>query len=251
MKSIIVLLAIAGIAAAGRPDTEKVIQTFKEIAPLYKPSIQKAQIIINAIKANATNQLAELHLTIIGKKEQYVQQVIGREEYILQQIGAQRKADQVCMGFVRTSSEMTVNLAGVSFTNCINAADDAIKTKLEEYYSYLGDYEQQLSLLRLLDVFRGENVFHSPQPILARLNEKMEALRNSSSLITDVEVQFMIDQVTQDMVGIQDAYGICMENAYALLGQGLNMCELQLTMICGAALTCEIGKGMGNLCTSQ
>uniref|UniRef100_A0A182JR99 Protein TsetseEP domain-containing protein n=1 Tax=Anopheles christyi TaxID=43041 RepID=A0A182JR99_9DIPT len=248
MKSIIVLVAIVGIAAAGRPDTERVITTFKQIAPLYKPTIQEAQTIINAIKSNATNQLAELHLAIIGKKEGYVQQVIGREDYILQQISTQRSADQVCMSFVRTSSEMNVNLAGVSFTNCINAADEAIKTKLEEYYGYMGDYEQKVSLLRLLDVFQGQNVFHSPQPIIARLNAKMEALRNSSSLITENDAQFMINQVRNDMQTIQLAYSNCMGVAYGLLGQGLNMCEMQMTMICGAVLSCDIGKGMGNSC---
>uniref|UniRef100_A0A182PCW9 Protein TsetseEP domain-containing protein n=1 Tax=Anopheles epiroticus TaxID=199890 RepID=A0A182PCW9_9DIPT len=205
MKNLIVLLAIVSIATAARPDAERVITTFKQIAPQIRPVIQEAQTLINAIKGNATNQLAKLHLAIIGKKEEYVQQVIGREDYILQQIGAQRNnSDQLCLGFVRTSSEMNVNLAGVSFTNCINQADDIIKSKLEEYYAFIGNFEQTASLVRLLDVFRGQNVFHSPLPIIERLNAKLDAVRNGNSIISRVDADFMLDQVSNDVMHVQE-----------------------------------------------
>uniref|UniRef100_A0A182QPV2 Protein TsetseEP domain-containing protein n=1 Tax=Anopheles farauti TaxID=69004 RepID=A0A182QPV2_9DIPT len=243
MRSIIVLLAVAGIATAGRPDTENVIATFKRIAPLYQAAMNEAQGRLTALKTNVTSQLVDFHLNIIRNKEEYVQQVIVREDYILEQVGSQRSADQVCLGFVRTSSEMNVNLAGVSFTNCINAADERVNTKVAEYYGAVDNLEQQLKQLRLLDVFRGHNVFHSPQPIIAKLNAKLALLQNSNATVSADDSTRVANNVYQDLYTIAYDYNTCMSNAYGLLAQGLNMCEMQMELICGAVLPCAVGAG--------
>uniref|UniRef100_A0A182T394 Protein TsetseEP domain-containing protein n=1 Tax=Anopheles maculatus TaxID=74869 RepID=A0A182T394_9DIPT len=237
MKSFIVLLvAIVGIVAAGRPETENVITTFKELLPLYKSSMVEGQTVITTLKSNVTKQLADLHLSIILKKEEMVQMVIEGEDYIQQQISVQSKADVMCLRFVNASSEMTVNLAGVSFTNCINAADEAIKGKVEEYYGQVNGMEQQVTWLRILDVFQGHNVFHSPQPIIEKLNAKLELLRNNNATLSADNATVLANTVSYNLGLIQANYNVCMSGAFDLLRQGLTMCEMQMTMICGATL---------------
>uniref|UniRef100_A0A182NTG7 Protein TsetseEP domain-containing protein n=1 Tax=Anopheles dirus TaxID=7168 RepID=A0A182NTG7_9DIPT len=238
MRSIIVLLAVAGLAAASRPDTQNVIATFKRIAPIYRSAVDEAQGRITAIKTNVTSQLVNFHLRIINDKEEYVQKVILHEDYILEQIGLQRSADAVCLGFVRSSSEMNVNLAGVSFTNCINAADEQVNARVAEYYGTLGTLEQQVQQLRLLDVFRGHNVFHSPQPIIAKLNAKLALLQANNVTVSADETARLAGNVYEELNAIAFNYNACMRSAHALLDQGLYMCEMQMEQICGAVLPC-------------
>uniref|UniRef100_A0A4Y0BLZ7 Protein TsetseEP domain-containing protein n=1 Tax=Anopheles funestus TaxID=62324 RepID=A0A4Y0BLZ7_ANOFN len=236
MKSFIVLLAI-GIVAAGRPETEDVIITFKKLLPLYNSSLDEAQTVINTVKSDVMHQLAQVHLGIIDKKEAFVQIVIEREETIHQVIGAQRTADNLCLSFVNASSEMNVNLAGVSFTNCINKADEAINGNLASYYGYINTMEQQVSWIRLLDVFQGHNVFHSPQPIIDKLHAKMNLLMNNNG--TASRLENVTEQVYNDLSFIQNNYNACMQEAFNLFEQGVNMCQMQMQLICGADLSVQ------------
>uniref|UniRef100_A0A182IVF7 Protein TsetseEP domain-containing protein n=1 Tax=Anopheles atroparvus TaxID=41427 RepID=A0A182IVF7_ANOAO len=237
MKSIVVLLALVGIAAAARPESSQVITTFKTIAPLYKAAMEAEESQLVAIKSNVTSQLVDFHLAVINSKEAFVNGVITREEYILQQIGAQpASVDTLCLGFVRSSSEMNVNLAGVSFTNCINAADTALNTKVTEYYGSVGTLEAKVTQLRLLDVFKGENVFYTPAVIIEKLNAKLAAL-NSNPALTATEAEALATTVSRDLGAILTTYNTCMTSANGLLEQGLSMCEMQMSLICGATLT--------------
>ncbi|KFB49646.1 hypothetical protein ZHAS_00017665 [Anopheles sinensis] len=237
MKSFIVLLALVGIAAAARPASEQVITKFKTVAPLYKAAMDAEESRLVGIKSNLTTQLVDFHLAVINSKETFVNGVIAREEYILEQIGGQDEAvDTVCLGFVRTSSEMNVNLAGVSFTNCINAADAALSTKVTEYYGSVGQLEAKVTQLRLLDVFKGNNVFYTPAAIIAKLDAKLASLEDNPTL-TAAETEALALAVANDLGAILNTYNTCMVGANNLLEQGLSMCEMQLTAICGATLT--------------
>uniref|UniRef100_A0A182W7L0 Protein TsetseEP domain-containing protein n=1 Tax=Anopheles minimus TaxID=112268 RepID=A0A182W7L0_9DIPT len=237
MKNFIVLLALIGTVVADRPETVNVITTFKQILPLYNSSTSEKLLEIATIKSNLTNQLVDIHLTIIARKEQQVQNVIQSEDVIHHMISAQTEADTVCLSFVNASSDMNVNLAGVSFTNCINTADEAIQTNVGRYYTYMNDLEQQISWIRLLDVFRGHNVFHSPQPIVDKLNAKIELLRGNN--VTETVLKNLPNQAYYELRGIQERYDACMREAFVMFEQGVTMCQMQMRMICGAELKCQ------------
>uniref|UniRef100_A0A182LSX8 Protein TsetseEP domain-containing protein n=1 Tax=Anopheles culicifacies TaxID=139723 RepID=A0A182LSX8_9DIPT len=234
MKSFIVLLVMIGTVVADRPETVNVITTFKQILPLYNSSLSDNQIQIAAVKSNLTTQLVDIHLEIIAVKERLVDTVIQSEDNMHKLMDAQVAADKLCLSFVNASSEMNVNLAGVSFTNCINDADKAIYTSVGNYYAYMSDLEQQIDWMRLLDVFRGHNVFHSPQPIIDKLNAKSELLRGNNGTNTTLET--LPNQAYKDLRYIQESYQTCMDDAFDLFKQGVNMCEMQMRMICGANL---------------
>ncbi|XP_050085617.1 uncharacterized protein LOC126571292 [Anopheles aquasalis] len=235
MKSIVVLLAIVGVASAARPDAVEVITTFKEIAPQYKAALDQQESTLATVKTNVTTQLVNFHMDVINSKEVFVDAVVEREDYILSQIALQTTADTVCLGFVRMSSEMTVNLAGVSFTNCINAADQALSDKLTEYSGSLGDLASQLTQMRLLDVFRGDNIFYTPARINQKLNDKLLALQENPGL-NAAEIEVLVEGVSQDLGAILNGYNTCMADASSLAEQGLSMCVTQMTVICGAVL---------------
>ncbi|XP_049537821.1 uncharacterized protein LOC125952408 [Anopheles darlingi] len=235
MKSIVLLLAIVGAASALRPDAVEVITTFKDIAPRYKAALDQEESALVSVKSNVSTQLVNFHLDVINSKEVFVDAVVEREDYILGQIARQTEADTVCLGFVKSSSEMTVNLAGVSFTNCINAADLALNTKLTDYSGSLGRMASQLSQLRLLDVFRGDNIFYTPARINQKLNEKLLALQENPAL-SATEIEALVEAVSQDLGGILNTYNTCMTGASTMAEQGLSMCVTQMTVICGAVL---------------
>ncbi|EAT33952.1 AAEL013777-PA [Aedes aegypti] len=232
MKRTILLLALLGFAFAQRQPARDVITKFKEVAPQYLDLLKTGETELNKIRSETTDLIANFHVDVIQTKESFVVDAISRETAMHFQINNQPESvDIVCLGFLNTTVDMSMNLAGVGFTNCINNVDDAFNGLVGNYFNVLGVQEGLLNELRLLDVFRGDNVFYTPQNIIDKLNKKLSEQKINPETFSE-DLEQAVENLKNDLENILTAYGGCMTQADQLLKNGVDMMMMQLTFSC-------------------
>lgn len=236
MKTLFVIVTVLGIALAQREPAKEVINTFRTIAPQYLTLLKNGEVQLAKIRDEATNVVAKFHDDIILIKETYVLDAIKKEHAVLTQIVGQNvTVDSTCLRFLNTSLDMNINIAGVGFTNCINSVDDAFNTLATNYYKSLGVHEALIAELRLLDVFRGENVFYTPQNIIDKLNKKLAELKvNPEGMATEFEQAKQA--LVRDLEAIRSTYVGCMTAGEQLLKSAVDITMQQLTLMCQGTL---------------
>ncbi|XP_055593186.1 uncharacterized protein LOC129744594 [Uranotaenia lowii] len=232
MKSITILIAFLAFANAARQPAKDVIAKFREVAPKYLDLMVNGENELAKIRQEASENVAQFHKTIIEMKEYYIINAEAKEEGIHNQIFNQDPSvDRTCLGFLNTSLDMNMNLAGVGFTNCINTVDEQFNALITKYYKTLGVEESLIAELRLLDVFRGDNVFYTPENIIAKLNKKLEDLQiNPESVGADMEKAKETFQ--QDLDAIRSNYKLCMTQTEQMLKNSADILMMQLTFNC-------------------
>lgn len=238
MKYLTVLVAIMSVAVAQRQPSRDVIEKFKEVAPKYLDLLKTGETELEKVRAEATDIVGTFHVDIITVKETFIVDAIRKESGMHFQIVNQLESvDATCLGFLNVSLDMSMNLAGSGFTNCINSADDAFNELAANYFKALGAQEGMLNELRLLDVFRGDNVFYTPQNIIGKLDKKLSDLTiDPESFAADLEEAKTILQ--NDLLAIISAYSGCMTQAQQMLKSGVDMLMMHLTFSCqGTAIT--------------
>ncbi|KXJ82157.1 hypothetical protein RP20_CCG015059 [Aedes albopictus] len=232
MKTIILLAAFLGMALAYRQPSIDVINKFKEVAPKYLEMLTTGETELNKIRAEVTDVVANFHVDVIQAKETAVLDAISRESEMHFQINHQPEVvNDVCLGFLNISLDMSMNLAGVGFTNCINNVDDAFNGLIGKYFSALGVQEGMLNELRLLDVFRGDNVFYTPQNIIEKLEKKLSEQKINPETFTE-ELEQAKEALQNDLQTILVSYRGCLTQADQLLKNGVDMLTMQLTFSC-------------------
>uniref|UniRef100_A0A182TCD2 Uncharacterized protein n=1 Tax=Anopheles maculatus TaxID=74869 RepID=A0A182TCD2_9DIPT len=153
-------------------------------------------------------------------------------------IGAQNTsvADAQCMQFIATAVNETVNVIGVGYTKCINAADEALGDIVLSYYGSIGALEQTASNATLLDVFRGENVFYTPDNIVAKLRQRLTDHTYDVPTITG-ELKSQYIGLIANLTAIRNSYIGCMTDTELAFRNYIPLAQQQLSMICGGEVS--------------
>ncbi|XP_065074580.1 uncharacterized protein LOC135698504 [Ochlerotatus camptorhynchus] len=234
MKRLIFILALFGatLAQSSRQSATDVIRKFKEVAPKYLEILEAGETELEQLRVERSDMVAKFHDDIIIIKESYVVDAIKKEISMHQQITGQPfSVDVTCLKFVNTTLDMNMDLAGAGFTNCINNVDEAFNGMVAKYLNAIGVQETMLNELRLLDVFRGDNVFYTPQNIIDKLDSKLADLKfNPESMNEDLKKAK--ETFKNDLEKIRSDYVGCMTQGEQLLSDGITLLNMQLTFSC-------------------
>ncbi|XP_049278761.1 uncharacterized protein LOC125761572 [Anopheles funestus] len=234
---ILAVLAVIGASHAARPGANEVIDTFRSIVPRYIDTIAEDQQQIFALEHEETQALTQFHSDIVRTKETFVKSVTLQEDQLNGLMRGQNTsvADGQCMQFVQRATNETVNVIGVAYTTCINEADESLGNVTASYYGSIGALEQASTNLRLLDVFRGDNVFYTPYNIVNKLHQKeADLLQNRPPLAAELETQKQGFEA--DLMEILNRYIVCMTTAEMSFRTYIDLARQQLSYICGANL---------------
>ncbi|XP_049278759.1 uncharacterized protein LOC125761571 [Anopheles funestus] len=232
----VLLLASFGLALGQRDPSIEVMNVLKELQPRYR-EIQ--DFVINQLteaRLNSSEVIFNFHTDIISSKDQYVRNTIQEEQGVLTILDLQAESvDRTCLGFVRNSVDMNVNLVGVSYTNCIVRVDDSLADVVQEFYQTIQQDETQYTGSDLFGAFRGENIFHAPESLMQKLNEKLEQLRENPTFIAtelfDLTVKF-----EQELKQVKTGYDGCLESGTELLRNALEIARIQVVQVCQGQL---------------
>ncbi|XP_062551263.1 uncharacterized protein LOC134216381 [Armigeres subalbatus] len=139
-----------------------------------------------------------------------------------------------CVQFVRQSSDILMNLAGIAYTNCFNDADDLIFNALSQVPN-LQLTREQYEKFNLLGAFRGENIFVDPSTIREKLSTRSVSLVNlpvvSSESLEALRVAFD---------GIKSSFKSCMTDAQGRLADNLKFSSQQVRAICAGTASKQV-----------
>uniref|UniRef100_A0A182LSB9 Protein TsetseEP domain-containing protein n=1 Tax=Anopheles culicifacies TaxID=139723 RepID=A0A182LSB9_9DIPT len=239
MRLLVLLLALGVIGRnnAARPGALEVIDTFKQIVPKYLDTIGEDQQQIFKLQHEGTAALIQFHSDMVRVKETFVRSITLQEEKLLDLMNVQNTsvADGQCMQFIASAAKETVNIIGVAYTTCVNKADESMGDTVLSYYGTIGTLEQTSTNVRLLDVFRGDNVFYTPYNIVTKLRQKeTDLLGSRAPLETALKVQK--GEFEADLEEIRTSYIECMTIAEMSFRSYIELAHRQLSYICGADL---------------
>uniref|UniRef100_A0A182NTG8 Uncharacterized protein n=1 Tax=Anopheles dirus TaxID=7168 RepID=A0A182NTG8_9DIPT len=227
MKFVVVLL-LASVAWAQRPDSVAVVNKLYEVHPLYR---QIQDYVINTItdaRLSSSSKIYDFHKEVILVKSTFLGTSIKQEQELLTQVNGQpASVDQMCLTFIRQSAEVNMNLAGVSYTNCITAAGDTLVSTVKSFYDRLDVNEAAYVGVGLFEEFRGQNVFFDPRTIIAKLESRVARLEDYPTHIGS-ELLDAISGFSNSLDNIRMAYVSCMTMGEQLLKSSLQLALLQL-----------------------
>ncbi|XP_052894884.1 uncharacterized protein LOC128302172 [Anopheles moucheti] len=234
-----VFLGVLSVTLAQRESSLRVIDALRELHPAYK---QLRDVVVNAVagaKLNSSEVVYKFNIDIAARKESFMQTAIKTEANVLRQVNGQGiSIDTSCLGFLRQSVDVNMNLAGVSFTNCLNNVDASLSSEIVRVYSELAVNETSFVNLSVYDVFRGQNVFVNPQTIVDRLVEKLSSLQQAPAELAQ-ELSLLVDAFEGRLGDVRAAYTSCLTMNDQLLQNTLGTVLQQLQQICLGALLPE------------
>ncbi|EAT33953.1 AAEL013773-PA [Aedes aegypti] len=234
MKALLCLFPLLGLALAQRQPARDVISKFREVAPKYMDIVKTGETNLEQVQGEARDMMSKFHNDMIRIKESYVVAAIRKESEMHGLVTGQAdEVDRTCLGFLNTTLDMSMDLAGAGFTNCINNADESFNGMLADYLNATEVQEALLNEIRLLDVFRGDNVFYqdSPYNIINKLDKKLDDMKiNPESLSANLET--VKEKLNGDLESIRFKYVLCMTQAEQLLNSSVDVIMAQLTFSC-------------------
>ncbi|XP_050078217.1 uncharacterized protein LOC126565120 [Anopheles maculipalpis] len=229
-------LGVLSITQAQRETSLRVIDALRELHPAYK---ELRDVVVNAVagaKLNSSEVVYKFNVDIAARKESFMQTAIKSEAGVLRQVNGQSvSVDTSCLGFLRQSVDVNMNLAGVSFTNCLNNVDASLSSEIIRVYNELQVNETSFVNLSVYDVFRGQNVFVNPQTIVDRLVEKLSSVQQAPAELTQ-ELAQLVDAFEGRLGDVRAAYTSCLTMNDQLLQNTLQTVLQQLQQICLGAL---------------
>lgn len=239
MKVILVICAILGLTAAQREDSLNVVSTLRQVQPAYRDLQNFVVAVVSNAKINSSDVIFAFHEEVSLAKESFLRSAIGQESGALYQINGQNQnLDASCLSLLRSSVQVNINLAGVSFSNCITAVDGRLNAEISQIYQELELNEGSFVNISIYDVFRGQNIFMNPQAITELLQEKLAQLQQSpTGLVT--ELSQLVDGFQSRLDIVRTNYRQCLTANDQLLQTAVNTVLVQLQQICQGALIPE------------
>lgn len=239
MKVILVICAILGLTAAQREDSLNVVSTLRQVQPAYRDLQNFVVAVVSNAKINSSDVIFAFHEEVSSAKESFLRSAIGQESGALYQINGQNQnLDESCLSLLRSSVQVNINLAGVSFSNCITAVDGRLNAEISQIYQELELNEGSFVNISIYDVFRGQNIFMNPQAITELLQEKLAQLQQSpTGLVT--ELSQLVDGFQSRLDIVRTNYRQCLTANDQLLQTAVNTVLVQLQQICQGALIPE------------
>lgn len=239
MKVILVICAILGLTAAQREDSLNVVSTLRQVQPAYRDLQNFVVAVVSNAKINSSDVIFAFHEEVSLAKESFLRSAIGQESGALYQINGQNQnLDESCLSLLRSSVQVNINLAGVSFSNCITAVDGRLNAEISQIYQELELNEGSFVNISIYDVFRGQNIFMNPQAITELLQEKLAQLQQSpTGLVT--ELSQLVDGFRSRLDIVRTNYRQCLTANDQLLQTAVNTVLVQLQQICQGALIPE------------
>lgn len=239
MKVILVICAILGLTAAQREDSLNVVSTLRQVQPAYRDLQNFVVAVVSNAKINSSDVIFAFHEEVSLAKESFLRSAIGQESGALYQINGQNQnLDESCLSLLRSSVEVNIHLAGVSFSNCITAVDGRLNAEISQIYQELELNEGSFVNISIYDVFRGQNIFMNPQAITELLQEKLAQLQQSpTGLVT--ELSQLVDGFRSRLDIVRTNYRQCLTANDQLLQTAVNTVLVQLQQICQGALIPE------------
>lgn len=230
--TVALVLGALSVSLAQRETSLRVIDALRDLHPSYR---DLRNLVVNAVagaKLNSSEVVYRFQVEVAARKESFLKSAISAEAGVLRQVNAQSVAvDTSCLGFLRQSVDVNMNLAGVSFTNCLNTVDGSLATELTRIYAELAVNETSYVNLSVYDVFRGQNVFVNPQTIVDRLVEKLSAVQQAPIELAQ-ELAQLVDAFEGRLGNVQAAYSNCLTMNDQLLQTTLSTVLVQLQQIC-------------------
>uniref|UniRef100_A0A182JQM4 Protein TsetseEP domain-containing protein n=1 Tax=Anopheles christyi TaxID=43041 RepID=A0A182JQM4_9DIPT len=230
--AVALFLGVLSVSLAQRETSLRVIDALRELHPAYK---QLRDVVVQAVagaKLNSSEVVYKFNIDIASRKETFMQTAIKTEASVLRQVNGQGVSiDTSCLGFLRQSIDVNMNLAGVSFTNCLNNVDASLASEITRVYAELQVNETSFVNLSVYDVFRGQNVFVNPQTIVDRLVEKLSSLQQAPVELTE-ELAQLVDAFEGRLGDVRAAYTSCLTMNDQLLQTTLGTVLTQLQQIC-------------------
>lgn len=240
MKVILAFCAILGLTAAQREESLNVISSLRQVQPAYRDLQNFVVSVVSNAKINSSDVIFAFHEEISSSKESFLRAAIGKEASTLYQINGQNQnLDTSCLNLLRSSIEVNINLAGVSFSNCITAVDGRLNAEISQMYRELELNETSFVNISIYDVFRGQNIFMNPQVIIELLQAKLAQLQQSPTGLV-AELSQLIDGFRGRLDLVRATYGQCLNANDQLLQTAVNTVLVQLQQICQGALIPDV-----------
>uniref|UniRef100_A0A8D8FJ30 (northern house mosquito) hypothetical protein n=1 Tax=Culex pipiens TaxID=7175 RepID=A0A8D8FJ30_CULPI len=240
MKVILAFCAILGLTAAQREDSLNVISSLRQVQPAYRDLQNFVVSVVSNAKINSSDVIFAFHEQISLSKESFLRSAIGKEASTLYQINGQNQnLDASCLNLLRSSIEVNINLAGVSFSNCITAVDGRLNAEISQIYRELELNETSFVNISIYDVFRGQNIFMNPQAITELLQAKLAQLQQSPTGLV-AEMTQLVDGFRGRLDLVRAGYGQCLNANDQLLQTAVNTVLVQLQQICQGALIPDV-----------
>lgn len=239
MRVILVICAILSLTVAQREDSLNVVNSLRQVQPAYRDLQNFVVAVVSNAKINSSDVIFAFHEEISSVKENFLKSAIRQESTALYQINGQNpNLDASCLNLLRSSVEVNINLAGVSFTNCITAVDGRLNAEISQIYQDLELNEGSFVNISIYDVFSGQNIFLNSQVILERLQAKLVQLQQSPTGLV-AELSQRVDDFRDRLDEVRDDYSQCLTVNNQLLQTAYSTVLVQLQQICQGALIPE------------
>lgn len=236
MKTIVILATVLGLTVAQRETSLSVIDGLRQVQPAYRELQNFVVAAVANAKLNSSDVIYDFHGEIFVAKDNFLRSAVNLEANTLRHINGQTAdTDSSCLGFLRSSVDVNVNLAGVSFTNCINVVDGRLKAEIDQIYARLEVNESSFLNISIYDVFRGQNIFVNPQAIIDLLQAKLQQLQQSPTGLIS-ELSELVDDFRARLDVIRGNYRQCLTVNDQLLQTAINTVLIQLQQICLGSL---------------
>lgn len=218
----------------GRPKAEQVLEEVEKLRPRYQEIQDYVIHTISDARLSSSATLAKFHSDILKVKSTFVIDAIKKENNMLYQINNQPASiDKNCLAFVQTLGDSIMNLAGTSFSSCIADSSDSLEKRINEFYAKLQQDEKDYIGLGLLNVFKGENIFYTPDVLIAKLKSRYEALESYPTYLSE-DLARIINSLNADLESLEVSYVVCMTESEQRLRDGFILAHSHMELTCKA-----------------
>ncbi|XP_055541299.1 uncharacterized protein LOC129727464 [Wyeomyia smithii] len=196
------------------------------------PQLKRSKKVISGF----ADFLVSAQSEVVLSEESYIQNSINNESALLNQLTAAdvQASGPECLDFIRTSTNLLVNLAGISYTNCFNDVDTRMFEELSRFPE-LALTREAYDQFSLLGVFRGENIFIDPIKIRDKLLARLGARVSMPTLNPETEAT-----LRAVLGGLKTNFLACMNSSQTKLADNLQYTSEQVRAICAAEATKHI-----------
>ncbi|XP_065084354.1 uncharacterized protein LOC135706639 [Ochlerotatus camptorhynchus] len=229
----VVLLGLSAVQAA-RPSSEKVLEEIEKVRPRYKEIQDFVIRTISDARLKSSEQLAKFHSDVLLVKQTFVIDAIKKEDALLFQVNNQPSTvDTSCLSFIKTLADSFMNLSGTGFSTCITEASDSLEKVISAFYALLQQDETEYIGIGLLNVFKGENIFYSPESLMYKLQQKAVSMEGYPAYLED-DLMKTINNLGSNLESLEMAYIGCMSTSEQMLKDGFTMAQSHMSLTCRA-----------------
>ncbi|XP_055644240.1 uncharacterized protein LOC129780228 [Toxorhynchites rutilus septentrionalis] len=224
------LVATLTISSAQRPETSRVVHVLRDVEPYHRHYREFIINEINKARLNMSDVTSELYRAMTDVKQEYVKLAVDAEKTLVDDVN-RNTGDPPCLGFLRTTIEHNMYMAGIYFSNCIDDLEDKLDAETQSVYLELQHNEKNYVRKGFLDVFHRENIVLDPETISYKLEDRKASFQQvPKSVITGLTN--IVDGFRDRLVTARTVYTTCLVNNRNLLQVILDNTKRQLNTIC-------------------